>query len=498
MIDASAFAYCTNLTSITIPASVKNIQRFFLAGCTSLTSITVEEGSDSFVSVDGVLFNKEMTWLAAFPAGRPGNFSYDIPESVEHIGDDAFYECAGLTSVTIPAGVKDIGTCAFWACSALTSVAIPHGVTSIYMRAFEDCASLTSVVIPASVVYFGSSVFGNCRNLFEVVNAAKEPTTIYGDLFQGVDLSLCKLLVQSGSEVDYRSAFVWQDFGEIWILKPGLKLDKTEVYLLPGATTEIKATITVGLNSDEIGWISNRADIADVDLAGKVTAIKAGTTDIFAFSYGTDAVCKLTVIAQGHSSIEGTVDNAGTSNLRVNLYMKPPDTDTKKGIIGGYVLLATVIPNDDGGYSFENLPEGEYQVEVVLDDDESEASDEFPVSGNEIVTEVNFTIDDEGEIIAGEVIVHPVVTGAVETWHAASVQIYPNPFTDAVRITGVSAVETWHAASLQIQVINTTGAIVHTQTIASPDETIHLGHLPAGMYFIRLKNSKTVKVIKIL
>jgi hypothetical protein len=48
----------------------------------------------------------------------------------------------------------------------------------------------------------------------------------------------------------------------------------------------------------------------------------------------------------------------------------------------------------------------------------------------------------------------------------------------------------------KIQVINTAGAIVHTQTITNPDETIHLGHLPAGMYVIRLENTGTVKALK--
>ena len=55
------------------------------------------------------------------------------------------------------------------------------------------------------------------------------------------------------------------------------------------------------------------------------------------------------------------------------------------------------------------------------------------------------------------------------------------------------------APAQRMQVINAAGVIVYTQTIASPDETIHLGHLPAGMYIIRLDNSgktKNVKAIK--
>ena len=86
------------------------------------------------------------------------------------------------------------------------------------------------------------------------------------------------------------------------------------------------------------------------------------------------------------------------------------------------------------------------------------------------------------------------VTG-IEDDMANQIQIFPNPFTGDVRITGV--VETWHAAS--VQVTNAAGTIVHTQIITSPDETIHLAHLPAGVYFFIVEiGGKTItkKVIK--
>jgi uncharacterized repeat protein (TIGR02543 family) len=93
------------------------------------------------------------------------------------------------------------------------------------------------------------------------------------------------------------------------------------------------------------------------------------------------------------------------------------------------------------------------------------------------------------------------VTGTVETLRATSLQIYPNPFTDAVRITCAAAtVETRHALSLQLHIINASGVMVHTQTITNPDETIHLEHLPAGVYFFVLEKdgkTKTEKVVKI-
>ena len=64
------------------------------------------------------------------------------------IGEYAFYNCSGLTSVVIPDSVTSIGEDAFYLCSGLTSIVIPDSVTSIGSAAFYGCSSLTSITIP--------------------------------------------------------------------------------------------------------------------------------------------------------------------------------------------------------------------------------------------------------------------------------------------------------------------------------------------------------------
>ena len=91
------------------------------------------------------------------------------PEGVTSIGNNAFYECSKLTSVTIPEGVTSIGNSAFDSCSALTSVTIPSTVTSIGNGAFSKCSGLTSVSIPSTVTSIGNSTFGYCTGLTSVV-----------------------------------------------------------------------------------------------------------------------------------------------------------------------------------------------------------------------------------------------------------------------------------------------------------------------------------------
>ena len=94
--------------------------------------------------------------------------SVTIPDSVTSIGDRAFRYCISLTSVTIPDSVTSIGAYAFDTCSSLTNVTIPNGVTSIEEHTFDSCISLTSVTIPDSVTSIGEGAFYDCSSLTSV------------------------------------------------------------------------------------------------------------------------------------------------------------------------------------------------------------------------------------------------------------------------------------------------------------------------------------------
>jgi len=203
-ITTYAFYNCINLTSITIPESVTNIINSAFWGCTSLTSITVAEGNANYSSKDGVLYNKDKTYLIVCPPGKTG--SVEIPESVARIDMSAFSYCSVLTSITIPANVSYIDTMAFNNCASLTSIIvaegnanyssqdgvlynkdktglirwpggktgtleIAEGVTNISSSAFSNCSGLTSITIPASVTYLDSYMFSNCTNLTSITVA---------------------------------------------------------------------------------------------------------------------------------------------------------------------------------------------------------------------------------------------------------------------------------------------------------------------------------------
>ncbi|MBR5466671.1 MAG: leucine-rich repeat domain-containing protein [Bacteroidaceae bacterium] len=98
-----------------------------------------------------------------------GLTSVSIGNNVTSIGDDAFYGCSGLSSVTIGNSVKSIGSFAFSKCSGLSSVTIPNSVTSIGNSAFEYCSGLPSVTIPNSVTSIGDVAFSDCSGLTSVI-----------------------------------------------------------------------------------------------------------------------------------------------------------------------------------------------------------------------------------------------------------------------------------------------------------------------------------------
>ena len=120
-IGNGAFQNNATFTSVFIPASVTSIGSGAFANCPALMAITVDPANPAYSnSADGVLFDKLISTLMQYPAGRSGY--YQIPGTVTGIGGLAFAGCGGLTGVTLPASVASIGDEAFIACTGLTAI----------------------------------------------------------------------------------------------------------------------------------------------------------------------------------------------------------------------------------------------------------------------------------------------------------------------------------------------------------------------------------------
>ena len=209
------FEGCTNLKSVDIPDGITDIYEGDLASCPNWTDIyydnwgrvwnrVVSNVRDSIPDRMNVHFKdniydsgscgENVTWtltadgtLTISGTGAMTDYTYDsrspwyscrtyikrvvMQQGVTSIGDHAFWDCSGLTSVTIPDGVTSIGDSAFSGCTALTSVTIPGSVTSIGGGAFSGCTGLTSVTIPDSVTSIDGYAFSGCDSLTDVYYA---------------------------------------------------------------------------------------------------------------------------------------------------------------------------------------------------------------------------------------------------------------------------------------------------------------------------------------
>lgn len=126
VIGLRAFDEASNLQNLDIPASVETIRDNAFFGCTSLTNISVPANSQSFASVDGVLFDKEKKVLMQYPAAKEGQ--YTVPDGVTSIGKFAF-QGSRLTNVTLPNSVTNVADWAFSG-SAITIATLPEALLS--------------------------------------------------------------------------------------------------------------------------------------------------------------------------------------------------------------------------------------------------------------------------------------------------------------------------------------------------------------------------------
>ena len=229
-IGQSAFRNCSHLTSVSIPVTVRSIERHAFRNCINLHEIVLPQGVTSigaqafaycyqmkrvqlplglervgeraFVdcsALERVESPSLAAWLGITFADALSNplsgahhlfvdgeevTELQIPAAfVDQIGPYAFNECTALTKVAV-AGVKTIGRAAFMGCTGITELSLDTSLEEIGNEAFSGCTGLTSVTIPASIKRLSNSLFASCTGL-KTVEIPTSVVSIEGSAFTG-------------------------------------------------------------------------------------------------------------------------------------------------------------------------------------------------------------------------------------------------------------------------------------------------------------------------
>lgn len=231
-----AFANCKNLTSIYLSSTVTSFVWYHIFGDDSLKEIIVSEDNERLTSVDGIVYNKDITHLIISPAGYDKSEILKIPETVDTIESLSLSHCHGLKEIIIgknvkiysvpsdcinlekvtvdeenaeftsidgivyskdltelvhcppknisgefiiPDGTQSIGIYSVGECKDITSIIIPSGVTKIETGAFRYCDLVTEITFPESVEEIGKDVLKtNDETLVRTVTILNPACTI--------------------------------------------------------------------------------------------------------------------------------------------------------------------------------------------------------------------------------------------------------------------------------------------------------------------------------
>ena len=204
-----AFAGCSLLSSIDIPNSVISIRNIAFAGCLSLKYISIPESviclkgnpfcdwdgelkclSANFIYEDDVLFNKDKSEIISFRNQEIE--SYIIPDSVTSIGDGAFWCCSFLSSLVIPESVVNIKGNPFYlwkgkleslSASFIYEDNVLFNMDKSKLISYRN-QEAKSFIIPNGVMSIEKYAFSDCSSLISI-SVPKSVTSIGDGAFDG-------------------------------------------------------------------------------------------------------------------------------------------------------------------------------------------------------------------------------------------------------------------------------------------------------------------------
>lgn len=326
------------ITSVVIPSSVISIGESIFSGCTSLAKITVSPDNKNYSSVDGVLFNKDMTILIRYPEGAADS-SYVVPNSVVEIYSNAFIGCNSIKSITLSKGLKKIYDGTFANLTNLESVIVQEGVQHIGNKAFENCSSLKQISLPESLISIGSVYKGNPNDF-----SASEYFQ-YGRTFYGCT-SLEEVKIPDNVEIiGYSTFYGCTSLSKVKLSKKLKEIAENTFY---GCSSLKNIIIPKGVL--EIGYsaFENCTSLENIELPDGLTAIGISVDHYFhtsgCYSFAGCTSLKEVVIPDSVTGIGSCAFSGCTSLSKVKLSNNLAIID--EGTFSGCTSLAEIVIPD--------------------------------------------------------------------------------------------------------------------------------------------------------
>ena len=324
---------------------------------------------------------KIATW--AFYDARNTLTEVTLPNTVDEIEYQAFFNCSNLTKVIIPEGVRKIGQAAFYGCSQLTSITIPstitnmdtafsgntalshvtltNGISKISSSAFKGCTGLTEIKVPISVNEICSDAFNGCTSLTSVTlekniniinsNAFKDCTELNDVKYNGYKTDWEKVRVNNAgndtltSKVQYLCDISFDLNGGT--INGSGTMDKQTVY-----SNEKQGTASVPTtNPQRTGY----------DFDGWYTQAEGGTKYTFTEAVSSNIILYAHWNAHSHTVTLENDENKKTNSYDYGSSVSVPTPTKKTGynfnhwevtVPDGETAPSLNGPDENGNYSF--------------------------------------------------------------------------------------------------------------------------------------------------
>ena len=164
------FEECTGLKKVILKNGVQSIEEKAFEKCSSLESVIFENITLEKISADmfsgcsalsSIALPDSVTEIEKYAFFETGLRNIQLPEKLTLIGEYAFCNCKNLTQIQLPSQLKELGDGAFSSCENLTQIQLPSQLNKLGIDAFRNCTSLDKIDIPAGLKQIEPDTFCN-------------------------------------------------------------------------------------------------------------------------------------------------------------------------------------------------------------------------------------------------------------------------------------------------------------------------------------------------